>query len=199
MDELVLNELAFDDSEHKYYLNGTELPSVTTIMQPLSQAEYGTVDKQRLAAAASRGTSVHDAIENYIKYGIDDARPEYRGFMDAFLSWWNQYNPEPIGSEVRMYHKTLLYAGTGDLIAKINGELVLIDFKTTAKIIDKACRVQLEAYAQALKTHGIEIKRKYILRISNDGTFEFREYKAKDAEALRIWTALKTVYDYILA
>ena len=53
------SELTFEEKTHQYKLNGFEIPSVTTIMKPLSSAHYKTVDEQVLKKAASRGSLVH--------------------------------------------------------------------------------------------------------------------------------------------
>ena len=57
-------ELTFDEATHLYRLNGAELPSVTTVMKPLSTEVYGGVDEWVMERAAGRGTAVHNAIEN---------------------------------------------------------------------------------------------------------------------------------------
>ena len=57
-------ELVFEEEKHIYMLNGLEIPSVTRIMEPLSQHEYGAIDKWVLEKAANRGTAVHNSIEN---------------------------------------------------------------------------------------------------------------------------------------
>jgi len=54
------------------YLNGLEVPSVTTLMKPLSSDFYSTVDPEVLNKAAKRGTAIHNAVENYAKFGIED-------------------------------------------------------------------------------------------------------------------------------
>ena len=38
-------ELTFDEATHLYRLRGAELPSVTTVMKPLSSEVYGGVDE----------------------------------------------------------------------------------------------------------------------------------------------------------
>ena len=38
-------ELTFDEGTHIYRLRGAELPSVTTVMKPLSSEVYGGVDE----------------------------------------------------------------------------------------------------------------------------------------------------------
>ena len=192
-----LNELRFEESGHLYLLNGKEIPSVSSIMRPLSMIEYGGIDKTILETAAKRGTSVHNSIEIFLKYGVRDYDPEFAGYADGFFEWWDNNSPEVVGSEFRVYHKLFSYAGTVDMLAYIDGKLCLIDFKTTYKLILKNCRVQLEAYLQALKTHGIEIERKFILHLCKDGKWEFVECPAKDPDALRVFMSCKSVYDYI--
>jgi len=190
-------ELVFDDEPHIYRLDGFEIPSVTTIMEPLSNAKYKGISDATLNNAAEKGTAVHNAIENYIKFGIDDVPPEHRGYFEAFLDWWNAEHPEVISSEVKIYHKILRYGGTIDLLVIIEGKLVLVDIKTTAALMDSTCGVQLEAYSQALKSHGIEIERKCILHLKKDGKYTVRDYKTNDPVRWKVFGALKSVYDYI--
>ena len=47
-------ELTFEEGTHTYKLNGIEIPSVTTLMQPLSRKVYGDTDPDVLARAAAR-------------------------------------------------------------------------------------------------------------------------------------------------
>lgn len=192
-------ELKFEDEKHIYRLDGVEIPSVSTVMGPLSQHEYGRIDPYTLNKAAARGTAVHNAIENWIKYGLNDTDPDYQGYMDGFLEWWELRKPVVVGSEVRVYHKLFGYAGTIDLVAYIDGSLNLIDYKTTSKLIERNCRVQLEAYSQALESQGVKTVEKRILHLGNNGKWKEPEYPAKDAEAWRVFSSLKVVYDYIHA
>ena len=55
-------ELTFDEATHLYRLNGAELPSVTTVMKPLSTEVYGGVDEWVMERAAGRGTAVPDHL-----------------------------------------------------------------------------------------------------------------------------------------
>lgn len=196
MNPLHLPELTFDDGPHIYRLDGVEIPSVTSLMEPLSRSEYAKIDAHTLERAAKRGTSVHFAIENWLKFGIDDSEPEFHGYMDAFLDWYEKFNPEIIGSEVRVYHKLFRYAGTIDILAKIGGKVTLIDTKTTSRLIEKNCRVQTEGYAQACSSHGFAIEDKHILLLNAKGQWKYPQYPAKDAEAWRVMTSLKTIYDF---
>ncbi len=198
-DKVVLPEmkgLTFESSTHTYRFDGLVLPSVTTIMQPLSEAEYGGISDTTLNKAAERGSAVHNAIENWIKYQIDDISPEYQGYYNGFKEWWTKNNPQIVGSEIRFYHLLMKYAGTGDLLCYIGDELNLIDYKTTYALKDMLCKVQLEAYSQILSSHGIYVQKKRILLLKTDGTYDVAEYPIKDAEAWRVFGSLKCVYDY---
>lgn len=190
-------ELSFDEARHIYKLNGFDIPSVTTTMKPLSDDVYGSIDKDVLGKAAARGTAVHNAIENYIKFGIEDIPPEHKGYFEAFKRWYVEHDVHPFGNEVRLYHKGLMYAGTADMIASVDGVDTLVDFKTSAEVQGALCGVQLEAYDKAIQSHtGKCLDRKAILHIKKDGTYRMIEYKPNDIECWRVFTALLTVRNY---
>lgn len=190
-------ELEFEETAHAYMMGGRRVPSVTQIMEPLSRHEYGTVNPAVLEKAATRGTMVHKSIENFIRYGLDISEPEYGGYMQGFTEWWEKNSPSEPFPEVKIYHKTLMYAGTADLVSVIGGMVILTDFKTTSKVIEKSVRVQLEAYAQALASHGVQVDGKRILHLSKDGHWKEYFYPAKDTEAWSVFGSLKSIHDYI--
>lgn len=192
-----LPELTFDDGGHVYRLDCIEIPSVSRIMEPLKDANYAGISERTLQRAADKGTSVHDSIENFIKFGIEDVNPEHRNYFEAFLEWWDEVRPIVVGSEIRIYHKLLGYGGTIDLLCYIEDKLTLIDFKTTYKVSDMSCGIQLEAYAKALESHGIVVDQKMILHLKRDGKFKPIFYPANDSKRWRVFGSLKVVYDYI--
>lgn len=192
-------ELRFDEKTHIYRLDGAEIPSVSRVMEPLKASSYAGISEKTLARAADKGSSVHNSIENWLKFGIDDIPEEHRPYFDGFLEWWNEYQPEVIASEVKTYHKLMRYGGTIDLLAFVEGKLTLIDFKTTYKVLEKSCGVQLEAYAQALASHGIAVEAKHILHLKKDGKWDYPEFPGKDPIRWRVFSALKCVYDYTVA
>jgi hypothetical protein len=48
-----------------------------------------------------------------------------------FVDWWETYNPKLIETEVHIFSDKLKVAGTCDMICEIDGELWVIDFKTS--------------------------------------------------------------------
>ena len=196
-----LPELAFDEQRHIYSLvgYGINLPSVTGIMRPLSNAHYGGIDEDVLAAAAERGQAVHQAIENYLLFGIDDIGPEHGGYYSAFKDWLASTGWEIVATEKRIYHRTLKYAGTADLLCRSDDSdgLICVDIKTSQSIVDMLARVQTEAYARAFASHGARICGKAIVRLQRDGKWELKQYGRQDGEAWEAFSGLLVINNYM--
>jgi len=192
-------ELTFDEHKHIYRLDGVVIPSVTTIMKPLSEAYYGGIDEAFLSRAADRGTVVHKAIENYVQFGIMDIDHKLSGYTDAFLTWMKDYDVKPFASESRMYHKLLRYAGTADMGCEERGVNTLVDFKTTSVIVPMLVGVQLEAYSRAQESHGVKYQKTASIQLKNDGTY--RRHTDADlppkAECWKVFGSLLNVAGFI--
>ena len=198
VETLKFPELEFDERKHIYTVNGFFVPSVTTIMRPLSEEVYGGIDEEVLNRAAARGTAVHNAIENYIKFGIEDISPEHEGYFKGFLKWVKEHDVKPYGNEIRLYHKSLMYAGTADMTASVDGFDTLIDFKTSASVQTMLCGVQLEAYDRAIQSHtgGKVFERKAIVHLKRDETYKMILFNPCEMECWKVFTALLTVINY---
>jgi hypothetical protein len=193
-----LPELAFEENTHTYTVNGIEIPSVTTVMKQLNEDYYGGIDTGVLTKAAAKGTAVHNAIENFLKFGIDDIAAEFNGYYRAFKSFMYDFKPEVIGSENRIYHKMLRYAGTSDLALIVKNKLLCVDAKTSSSIVKMLTRVQLEAYARAFSSHGIEFAGKAVLHLKKNGQYSFDDrYEPKDTEAWDVFCSMLTVRNYL--
>ena len=191
----IFDELTFDERSHIYRLNGSEIPSVTTLMQPLSDKVYGSIDKETLSNAANKGTIVHNAIENFLDFGIEDIDSANEGFFDAFLDWYHKFQPVVIGTELCSYHKQLRYAGKTDLICQIRGATTIIDYKTTSAVNSMLCGVQLEGYARMWQSHGVKIDDRAILHLRRDGKFTMNHYP-QNAECYSVLSSLITIRNY---
>lgn len=191
-------ELSFDESKHIYTLNGIVLPSVTMLMKPLSDTVYGSIDKDILDKAARKGTAVHSAIETYNNFGIIDIDTENKPYFDGYLKFAEEHSISAYGSEIRLYHKELLYAGTADMIADVDGQLTLIDFKTSYAVSEMLCGVQLEAYIRAFKSHSLDfdIQRRAIVHLKKNGEYALRFFNVNGTECWKVFTALITINNY---
>jgi ATP-dependent exoDNAse (exonuclease V) beta subunit len=80
-----------------------------------------------------------------------------------FVEFWETFNPKLIETEVHLFSDELQVAGTCDLICEINGELWLIDFKTSNQV-HSTYPLQTAVYSQCYKEcYGKEIQRQGIL------------------------------------
>lgn len=193
----VFPELNFEEKRHIYTINGQILPSVTTVMRPLDNEVYQGIDEDVMRMAADRGTAIHNAVENYVIYGIEDIERKHRGYFDGFIRFWEENNPEPLATESRLYHKILRYAGTADLPCVIGGKRILIDYKTSAAVNKMLTGVQLEAYAKAYSSHGFKFDEKAIVHLKNDGSYQMVRYKANDMESWEVFSSLMVVWNHI--
>ena len=84
-------------------------------------------------AATSRGTDMHTLVEHHLK---NEDLPKVQPISD-FLFKISKSTLNNINNihalESSLYSKELGIAGTVDCIAEYNGELAIIDFKTSAK------------------------------------------------------------------
>ena len=189
-------ELTFNEFNHTYWLDELVIPSVTTLMKPLSDDFYRAVDPEMLEKAAKRGTAIHNAVENFAQFGIEDIPPVYGGYFQAFRTWWELRKPEVLATECRVYHKILRYAGTADLICVIGGRVTLVDYKSSAQVNSKLCAVPLEGYDRAFESHGVKIDDRMILHLSRDGKYSEVPFQ-RNARCWSVLSALMTVRNYM--
>lgn len=174
--------LRFNEADHRYFLDGTELPSVTRILAPLHN--FDGIPPDVLQHAADRGRAVHKAIELDLLNELDEdaLHPEIVPYVKAWRKFYMEWEPELVSSEQQVYHPTLRYAGTLDIKFRARGSLYYGDFKATAQI-PPTVRLQLKAYQEAdqamLGNPDTEIKRA-VLWLKNDETYKFLEQPDTD-------------------
>ena len=166
-------------------------------------------------AAGDRGTRVHRAIQDLIegrevaidaKYpSSNDEKPqeltfdEYDAVM-SFARWHKEAKPEFVAWEFYVWGDG--YAGTVDLLCRIDGQLYIVDFKTSAYIWPSH-ELQVSAYKHAiLTTEGTAVRvvdgvqeevKTAILQVGyklNKKRFKFTEIEDQYSEFL----AAKTIW-----
>ena len=202
--------LDYDDKAHSYKVDGIKVPSVTRVVDgcfPKNLTDWalsvGEEEYHRIIdEALDIGNYTHKWIEDYInEKPIDEpTNPS----IDAFLRWETNCGVEFIDSERKIYCDRFKYAGTVDAVAKINGRVCVIDFKTSKKIY-KPYHLQVTAYAQAIKR--IDGLKRWplgiILRLDKEtGEYEQKVFEPKDhfdvfkkCLELRQWSSLRIKND----
>jgi len=181
-----------DQGSRTYDVEGTKLPSVTTILSRTKdqsfldrwRAKVGYEEAERIKNLSSkRGTSMHKFIEKHITgAGYDDlteigqqAKPMAQKIIDIGLTPVSEY----YGSEVSLHYPGL-YAGSTDLVCIHNGKETIADFKQANKpkreewIEDYF--LQISAYAMAHDyIHGSNIEQGVIMVCTPD--LYYQEFK----------------------
>ena len=124
--------------------DGLELPSITTVLSILSRESIAKWRKrvgdkkanEISRIASTRGTSIHEICEKYI-----DNDPDYlKDVMPHNIQTFKTMPPiidDCLGTvyaqEAPLYSKHLGVAGRVDCVAEFNGQISIIDFKTSRK------------------------------------------------------------------
>ena len=169
-----LNSRMYKRAENKYY------PSVTTILQYMPKNRFfqtwlkdvGHNSDIIMRKAGKEGTQVHEASEKLVLGETVDWLDQYGKAKYSELVWnmilkfadfWKTYKPELISAEEFVWSDEHKFAGTADIVCKMNGETWLLDIKTSNSI-HKSYDLQLASYAVALgESKGIEIQRTGVL------------------------------------
>ena len=109
------------------------MPSVTEILQIITDKKYSEISESILDKAKEKGTAVHFAAEVYNKTGYIGIDKEYKGYLDAYIKWINDFNIDrkKIKSEMKVYNRALMYAGTIDMV--YNDNCIIVPCRTRRK------------------------------------------------------------------
>ena len=140
-------QITMPDSRY-YQRNGEYYPSITYVLGAYPKGKFfedwlkkvGHTADYIVKKAAEEGTQVHEMIEDYLNgaelnflgpHGKPMYHPNVWQMFLRFVEWWEEYNPVLVETEVHLFSDELKVAGTCDLVCEIDGELWIIDFKTS--------------------------------------------------------------------
>ena len=189
-----------DQGTRLYDVNGSRLPSVTTILGATKdqqflkewKAKVGEKEADRIKnVSSSRGTAMHKFLEHYITgVGYDDltelgqaAKAMAKKVIDIGLAPVEEY----YGSEVTLYYPGL-YAGSTDLVCVHNGKDSIVDFKQSNRPKKEEWiedyKLQIAAYAMAHDyVHESNIEQGVIMVCTPD--LYYQEFVVSGAELRR--------------
>ena len=188
--------------KEKYY------PSITTVLS--IRNKKGLMEWRKRVGdevanyvsgkAASRGTKVHHMCEDYLNNMETDFPDKWEKHKNDFLPWclFGQLKNKVLinindiyGQECGLYSDKYRVAGRVDCIAKYNGVLSIIDFKTSTKERSDSWNenyyIQCSAYAEMFtELTEIDISQIVILVVTEDGVVqEFIKNKNDYLDGLR--------------
>ena len=189
-----------DHGTRLYDVNGSRVPSVTTILGATKdqqflkewKAKVGEQEADRIKNLSSnRGTAMHKFLEHYILgTGYDDlteigqkAKAMAQKVIDIGLAPVEEY----YGSEVTLYYPGL-YAGSTDLVCVHNGKDSIVDFKQSNRPKKEEWiedyKLQIAAYAMAHDyVHESSIEQGVIMVCTPD--LYYQEFVVSGAELRR--------------
>lgn len=142
------NDILFEEDNHTYTRNGANYISVTTLLKNygLSAHYSAQIPDAIMKQAATRGTNVHKALENFIKQGIIDTTINEVVTFEKYITNQNIDLQLAISEEV-VYNDKYLIAGTIDFqYFDSTNTYVIADFKTTSSIHWESVAWQLSIY-----------------------------------------------------
>ena len=148
-------------------------------------AESKGAHTKRMKDSGSSGTNVHAYAEAYLKklplpeLLTDQAK---RG-VEAFHKWLEAHKIKVLASERMVFSKEHYYAGTCDLVAEIDDQLAVGDFKTGSGIYNEH-RFQTAAYQHAMQEEkGMKFDVRWIVRFDKKtGEFEAKPFYEFDLD-----------------
>ena len=215
-------QITMPDSRY-YQRNGEFYPSITYVLGTYPKGKFfedwlkkvGYASEHIVRKAASQGTETHEMIEDYLngkelKFLSSKGQPKYDTLVWQmflrFVDFWEKYNPELIETEVHIFSDELKVAGTCDMVCKIDGELWIIDFKTSNNL-QTTHDLQTAVYGKCYEEcYGVTPARYGILwlksnkRKESEGKiqgkgWELYESKRTQEENLDIFMTVKKLFD----
>jgi hypothetical protein len=219
-------EIQFDEKKHQYTIRGRLIPNVSSIVKILDKPmlnkwairqaiSYIRKNKKKLTKdvflqaeneakrvkekAGEKGTELHKIIEEWLNGGgMKKPRSKHLASgLQKFIKWAENKKMEVLHSEKKVYSKSRDYAGTCDIVAKIDGRLSLLDIKTGKNIYQEAY-AQVAAYGGAWNEEfpNNKIKDFYIIQISSKNG-NFRAERVKNIKRhYKSFLAMKFLYEW---
>ena len=205
-----------------YQRNGEYYPSVTYVLSFYPKGKFfedwlkkvGYSADYIVKKASEEGTQVHEMIEAYLngeelKF-LEHGRPMYapniwQMFL-RFVDFWEEYKPTLIEAEIHLFSDKLKIAGTCDMVCEINGELWIIDFKTSNHL-QTTYDLQTAIYAKCFEEcFGKKVDRTGILWLKSSKRrakkdkmqgkgWEMYESPRTQEDNLNIYRAVRTLFD----
>ena len=205
-----------------YQRNGEYYPSVTYVLSHYPKGKFfedwlkkvGYSADYIVKKASEEGTQVHEMIEAYLngeelKF-LEHGRPMYapniwQMFL-RFVDFWEEYKPTLIEAEIHLFSDKLKIAGTCDMVCEINGELWVIDFKTSNHL-QTTYDLQTSIYAKCFEEcFGKKVDRTGVLWLKSSKRrakkdkmqgkgWEMYESPRTQEDNLNIYRAVRTLFD----
>ena len=188
-----LNRTNIDQSRYYEVGGGTVYPSVTSVISFISRKKFADwrakvgeeAANRKTKRATTRGTNLHTLTEVYLQNGPYKETKEYGiPLINLMFNGAKSHFDDKIGTiyqqETTMASDRLCLAGTVDLICEFEGELAVVDFKTSEKEKPEEWLedyfVQLSAYwAMFSERTGVVPEKLVVFLVAENGDVQIVE------------------------
>jgi hypothetical protein len=171
--------------------------------ESVEDTQFWKSAKQIGQDAADIGTMAHGWIEAHLngkEITMDTFPLPAQNCINGYLAWEKDHKVKVIKTEQTFYHCVLDYAGTADAILEIDGELTMVDWKTSNAVYSNYV-IQDWLYALADESqHGDRLyKQVAIGRFGKTGDWEMSIHKRNDFPSIelarRVIEGCKSIYE----
>ena len=203
-----LSQFLIEGVRHYGVDDQTAYPSITSVISWVNREQWAAwrqkvgVEKAnaKCKKATNRGTGFHSIMEEYMANNDVTTMTQYTvPLLNLMFKAAKPYLDKRLDNiyqqETRMCSKKLCLAGTVDLICGVDGELSIVDFKTSEKEKPEEWLedyfVQLSAYwAMFTEATGVAPKKLVVFLVAENGDVQIVERK-------NIMDYLETLEDYV--
>jgi hypothetical protein len=174
-----INTLLFDETNHRYFAGGIELPSVTRILRYGGLLDYDFLSAAHRKECLERGRAVHVATQQNDEGRLDEENldAEVLGYLQGWRAFRRDYGFKPLLVEHRVCNLRRSYAGCLDRVGLTrDGCEWVLDIKTGAA--PDATRYQLSAYAACMKSPRSLLRR--AVELHQDGSYRVIAFETSD-------------------
>lgn len=166
--KISLNEpkVTFIEESHQYFLGKKELKGVTgTLIKKAFPDTYKNIPESVLMKAAERGGLIHNTFETFCSIFDADINKypnpteELRAFYDMLISYGLHY----IASEYLVTDGENFASAIDGVFADDEGNIYLVDYKTTSTLHYDNVSLQLSIYAKWFEQKNPDLKVKEIV------------------------------------
>lgn len=164
--KLVKSKVRFDEEQHRYFLDEKELSGITgTLIKKAFPDTYKGIPDAVLAKAAERGSVVHQNLELFDTVCNSDINimpsvlPEVKDYNEMLIS----YGLHHVDSEYLVSDNENFASAIDKVLADNEGNIYLVDIKTTATLHYDNVSLQLSIYAKWFEEQNPDLKVKKIV------------------------------------
>lgn len=159
-------KVTFIEETHQYFIGKKELQGVTgTLIKKAFPDTYKNIPESVLKKAAERGGLIHNTFETFCSIFDADIKqyPNPTEELQAFHSMLVAYDLHYVASEYLVTDGENFASAIDGIFADSEGNIYLVDYKTTATLHYDNVSLQLSIYAKWFEEQNPDLKVKEIV------------------------------------